>query len=107
QASFFKPLAAISQVLGSVDLNDASLLANLSLITGSDQEASEVVSFINNGLALVKLALGSSPEASPLLNMLNGITGSQAGNAANLIVNLPTDLIRTLFDQIKSKAPKG
>ncbi|HWP42002.1 MAG TPA: hypothetical protein VNO14_02115 [Blastocatellia bacterium] len=105
--AILKPLAAITQVVGTADLADSGLLANVSLITGSDSEASEVVNLINTGLALVRLALANNPNSAALLNILNGITHSQSGNVANLTVNVPADLIRSLFDQIKSKAPKA
>jgi hypothetical protein len=104
--SFLKPLAAITQIIGNVDLNDSGLLANISLVTGSDSEAADVVNLINGGLSLVRMALGGKPEAGNLLNVLNGVTNTQAGNVANLTVNVPADLIRSLLDQIKSKAPK-
>lgn len=105
--SILKPLAAVTQVVGSADLNDSGLLANVSLITGSDKEASDVVNLINTGLALLRMTLGSNPDATNLLAVLNGITNTQAGNAANLTVNVPADLIRSLLDQIKSKAPRA
>lgn len=104
--SFLKPLAAITQIIGNIDLNDSGLMANVSLITGSDQEAADLINLITGGLSLVRMALGGKPEAGNLLNVLNGITHSQAGNAANLTVNVPADLIRSLIDQIKTKAPK-
>jgi hypothetical protein len=104
--SILKPLAAITQVVGSADLNDTGLLANVSLITGSDQEAAEVVNLINTGLMLLRYALGGNPEAATILAILNGLTNTQAGNTANLTLNIPADLIRSLIDQIKSKAPK-
>jgi hypothetical protein len=104
--SLLKPLAAITQIVGTADLNGSGLLGNVSLVTGSEKEASDLAGFINTGLSLLRLAIGGNPGTTGLLDVLNGITNSQAGNTVNLTVNVPADMIRSLLDQIKSKAPK-
>jgi hypothetical protein len=104
--ALLKPLAAVNQIVGAIDLNDAGLLANISLVTGSEQEAGEVVNLINMGMSFIRLALASSTEAGGLVKILDGVSYSQSGAAANITLNISADLIKGLLDQLKSKTPK-
>ncbi|HXG68206.1 MAG TPA: hypothetical protein VNO70_24125 [Blastocatellia bacterium] len=107
QAALLRPLAAVTQVSGTIDLNESGLTALVSLLTGTPDEAAAVVNLINMGLVMVKLALGDSPEAELLLAILNGVSAMQAGNVANVTVNVPAELIQRLIEKYGSRAPRG
>jgi hypothetical protein len=103
---FLRPLASITEVVGSVDLGDGGLQANASLVTSSAKEAGDVVSLINQGLALAKLALGNYPGGELIISILNGVSVAQAGNAANVSVSISAETIRKLIDEYKGRVPR-
>ena len=104
--SLLRPLTAITQVVGSADIGDNGIQANVSLNTSSAKEAGELVALITNGLTLAKLALGRYPGGELIIAALNGISVAQAGNAANVTVNIPADVIRRLIDEYKSRVSR-
>jgi hypothetical protein len=104
--NFLRPLASISEVVGSADLGDSGLQSNASLITSSEKEAGDVVTLINQGLALAKLALGNYPGGQLIITALNGVSVAQAGNTANVTVNISAETIRKLIDELKSRGPR-
>jgi uncharacterized protein DUF3352 len=99
-----KPLSSVNQVSGSIDLGSNGLQANISLLTPSDQEAGDVVSLINNGLVFIRMAIGNSPEGQKLASVLNGITNTQAGSAANITLTVPAELIQELLERFEPKS---
>jgi hypothetical protein len=101
--AFLRPLASINEVVGSADLGDSGLQANASLITSSANEAGALVALINQGLALAKLALGNYPGGQIIVSALNGVSVTQAGNAANVTANISAELIRGFIDELKNK----
>ncbi|HEX8183495.1 MAG TPA: hypothetical protein VF747_02050, partial [Blastocatellia bacterium] len=106
-ALFLRQLSSIKQVVGNVDLSDAGIQANVSLITSSAKEAGDLVALINQGLTLAKGLLARYPEGELIISILNGVTAAQSGNAANVTVSIPADLIRRLIDEYKSKASRS
>jgi hypothetical protein len=103
---FITPLTSIVQVMGTVDLNENGLQANVSLITSSAKEASDLVALINQGLSLAKVALGNYPGGQLIISILNGVSVAQAGNAAEVAVTVPADVIRRLIDELRSVSPR-
>jgi hypothetical protein len=99
-----RPLGSINQVVGTVDIGNG-LQANVSLITPSATEAADLVALINQGLALAKIAGGNFPGGQLIISILNGVSVAQAGNAANVSVTVPADLIQKLIDEFKSRNP--
>ncbi|HKP86842.1 MAG TPA: hypothetical protein VJZ26_12135 [Blastocatellia bacterium] len=104
--AFLRPLASINEVVGSVDLGDSGLQATASLVTSSGKEAGDLVTLINQGLALARLALGNYPGGELIISVLNSVSVAQAGNAANVTVNIPAETIRKLIDEYKSRVPQ-
>ncbi|HVG19285.1 MAG TPA: hypothetical protein VNI02_09535 [Blastocatellia bacterium] len=101
--AFLRPLASINEVMGSVDLGDNGLQASASLITSSAAEAASLVTLINQGLTLAKLALGNYPGGELIVSILNGASVSQVGNVVNLAASVPAELIRRLIVELRDK----
>lgn len=101
--AFLRPLASINEVVGSVDLDDNGLQSSTSLVTSSANEAGGVVTLINQGLSLAKIALGNYPGGEIIVSVLNGVTVTQAGNAANVSASVSAELIRRLIDELRNK----
>jgi hypothetical protein len=103
---FLRPLASITEIMGSADLSESGLQANASLITASAKEAGDVAALINQGLTLVKLALVNSPGGQLIVSVLEGVSVAQAGNAANVTVSISAETIRKLIDEFKQRVPR-
>ncbi|MFP5261100.1 MAG: hypothetical protein ACLGJB_04245 [Blastocatellia bacterium] len=101
--ALLRPLASITEVVGSADLGENGLQANASLVTASPAEAADLVTLINQGLALAKVAAGNYPGGELIVSILNGASVSQSGNAANVSASVPADLIRSLIGELRSK----
>jgi hypothetical protein len=101
--ALLRPLASITEVVGSADLGDNGLQANASLVTASPAEAANLVTLINQGLALAKVAVGNYPGGELIVSILNGASVSQSGNAANVSASVPADLIRRLIGELRSR----
>ncbi len=94
--AFLRPLSKVTEVTGSVDLNDAGLLASVSLLTASSGESASVVALVNQGLALARLALSGHDD---LLEILDGVSAAAVGNTAQITVSLSADLINRLIEE--------
>lgn len=106
EGGLLRPLAAVTQVSGTIDLTESGLTALIALLTGSPGEATGVVNLLNTGLTLLKLALAGKPGAELLLEVLNGISVAPAGNVANITVNISADLIRRLIEAYGARVPR-
>lgn len=100
--ALLRPLAAVSEVVGSVDLGMSGLHANASLITSSTKEAGDLLAVINQGLALAKIMLGNYPGGQLIITILNSVSVAQAGNAVNVTADISADLIQRFIGEMRN-----
>lgn len=108
---FFKNLAVVKMVMGTLDVSDEmSLLLDAKLRTGSADEASKLHESLTALLALGKMLLGGNQDPTMLMlnKALDQIRLSPQSNDVTLAITLPRELYETfLKSDSKAKPAKN